>query len=70
MMNRKSSYFPVWIKLYTDLLKSPPSDKSSISGIEVGIAATVEGRITSGRVRGLPGPLRFAVFAKTLSWFV
>jgi hypothetical protein len=63
IMNRRSSYLPVYMKLKTDLRNKPPSDRSSRSGIEVGIAATVEGRITSGLVRGLPGPRRFAVFA-------
>jgi hypothetical protein len=63
MQNLTSSYLPVYIKLKTAFLIRPPNDKSSKSGIDVGIAAKVEGRKTSGRVRGRPGPLRFADFA-------
>ena len=45
----------------------PPSVASSRSGTDVGIAATVDGLITSGLVLGLPGPLLFAAFAYTFS---
>ncbi len=41
-----------------------------MSGIDVGIAATFDGRITSGRVRGLPGPRLFAVLAYTFTELV
>ena len=57
------------MKLKIALLNRPPKVESSISGIEVGIAATVDGLITSGRVLGRPGPRLFAAFAYTFREF-